>query len=299
MIRNYTSQFEIASSDPNFPARLTIFDKAGESCYISRHKHRDIEINYLIRGCLKSIVNGKETIINQGEYCLINSNDIHSTDYVQPNEQIKFLVVSISYSFIKNYMPDFDNYRFEITDAEIQHNIGRIVRHIAELMEKNEKLAELYILSSLVKILEILFTSCMVERSKVEIEYNKIPMYDYRRMAMLYVNDHFSEQITLKNISEYVGLSETYFAKFFKIKTHKTFMQYLNEVRLVHTIMDMENSDINETVAATKNGFPNVKTFIRTFKSVYKCTPTEYRKQYKCWLTVYVFDKFHDYNYYL
>lgn len=296
MIKNYSRRYEVASSDSNFPARIIFFDKAAELCRINRHKHRDVEINYMIRGNLKIKVKEVDYTINPNDFCIINSNDLHSTDCINPKQQVQYLVIMLSNSFLRKYMLDFDDYKFIIDNPEIKEAIRCELYNITRIINEDEKFAELHILQSLVNIIDILFMNCSVPRNATEIRVNEISVYDYISMTELYINEHYKDTITLNEIADYIGLSKNYFAKYFKLKKQKTFMQYLNEVRLANTIIDMENSDVNETVAALRNGFPSIKSFINTFKRVYHCTPTEYKMINKCMPDPYSFVKRSDNN---
>lgn len=278
MINNYSHSYELASSDFNFPARIMLYDKAGKSCRIDKHKHRDVELDFIIRGNLKVNIAGDEKILRSNEFCLINSSDFHSTLWTDaPDIHIKYQVILLSYSFLKSYMPDFDDYRFELSSAEAYHEIATELRTINELIMSNGKFAELHILSSLIHIIDVLFSQCAVRRSARELQ-TEIPVYDYLSNAEMYIHEHYRESLTLEDIAGYIGLSKNYFAKYFKQKQGKTVMQYLGEVRLKNTIIDITNSDISETAAAMRNGFSSVKSFINTFKSVYHCTPSEYKR---------------------
>ena len=103
---------------------------------------------------------------------------------------------------------------------------------------------------------------------------------EYAKKAIDYIKLNFRERITLGEIASHVGLTPTYFSRYFKQNTRKTFKQYLNLVRLEHALRDIQTSGISETRAAVENGFPSVKAFIAAFKSVYNCTLSEYIRQY-------------------
>lgn len=291
MIKNYNNRYEMATSDTNFPARIIYFDKPGSLCYINNHKHKDIEIDYIINGSLQFNINGNKRLLKSSEFEIINSNEIHSTDYIHANEQVGYLVIFLSYGFMKNYMPDFDKYKFEIPTPAIRKKFESYLRKIFSIIKGKDEFAELRVLSILVEIIETLFIFCKKDKDEKEIQLGEIPANDYSNMAIAYIKEHFREQITLEDVANYVGFSKTYFSKYFKQKNHKTFLAYLNEIRLANAILDIENNDFTETVAATKNGFPNVRAFIKTFKDIYKYTPTEYMRINKKWPNVYVFDK--------
>ncbi|WP_239643702.1 helix-turn-helix domain-containing protein [Oenococcus oeni] len=56
-------------------------------------------------------------------------------------------------------------------------------------------------------------------------------------------------------------------------------IEYLNLVRLHEAYQLLTNTKKSILVISTQVGFPNEKAFTRTFKRIYKVTPTDYRKR--------------------
>jgi AraC-like DNA-binding protein len=110
----------------------------------------------------------------------------------------------------------------------------------------------------------------------------EIPSYNSRRIEsiMAYINHNFSENITLGDAAKIAGMAEVSLSRFFKLRTGKTFIETLNEIRLGHAtrmLIDTTNS-INEI--AYKCGFNNMSNFNRIFKMKKGSTPKEFRQNY-------------------
>ena len=106
--------------------------------------------------------------------------------------------------------------------------------------------------------------------------------YNSRRIEniMKYLNNNFNENITLADAAKIAGMAEVSLSRFFKLRTGKTFIDTLNEVRLGHAtrmLIDTTNS-INEV--AYKCGFNNMSNFNRIFKKKKDSTPKEFRQAY-------------------
>lgn len=297
MSQNYMYRYELSSDENNFPAKISLFDKPGKECYIDKHWHKILEIDYVIRGDLKVYLHDKNYMISNNEYVVINANDVHQTDGKYEDVHVKFMVIRYSYVFIKHYFPDFEKYRFEIKKEEYKEIIREQLERIVSYLDTEDELAEMHILSSLLYILDILFTHCKVLRSENEL-LSKDMSYDYAKRAVEYINEHYSEPITLRSVAEVVGLSPTYFAKYFKVKTSKTFLTYLNDIRMVNALADMENYGVTETEAALNNGFANVKSFIQTFKRNYYCTLSQYIRENHSLPVIYGYNKMVEKNRY-
>ncbi len=280
MAKNYRYKYEIVSADDNLPGKVILFDKPGSECYTNKHWHKNIEIDYVLDGKLWIMANNEEKDIAGGEYFVINNDDIHQTCGKTPDENVKYLVVLYSYNFIKAYFDDFESYSFDVDkNKEAKAEIKRQLDLIVECVEEQGDFTELKITSAMTQILIELCTKCLVERTKTHTEMENEEL-EYAKKAIDYIKLNFKERITLGEIASHVGLTPTYFSRYFKQNTRKTFKQYLNLVRLEHALRDIQNSGISETRAAVENGFPSVKAFIAAFKSVYNCTLSEYVRQY-------------------
>lgn len=280
MAKNYRYKYEIVSADDNLPGKVILFDKPGSECYTNKHWHKNIEIDYVLDGKLWIMANNEEMDIADGEYFVINNDDIHQTCGKTPDENVKYLVVLYSYNFIKAYFDDFESYSFDVNkNKEAKAEIKRQLDLIVECVEQQGDFTELKITSAMTQILIELCTKCLVERTKTHTEMENEEL-EYAKKAIDYIKLNFKERITLGEIASHVGLTPTYFSRYFKQNTRKTFKQYLNLVRLEHALRDIQNSGISETRAAVENGFPSVKAFIAAFKSVYNCTLSEYVRQY-------------------
>ncbi|MDQ6762543.1 MAG: AraC family transcriptional regulator, partial [Bacteroidota bacterium] len=134
----------------------------------------------------------------------------------------------------------------------------------------------------LLSILHDLSTSRNI-RTLSDTSFNKeTPYYNSRRIEkiMAYVNNNFNQNITLNDAAKIAGMTEVSLSRFFKLRTGKTFIDTLNEVRLGHAsrmLIDTTDS-INEV--AYKCGFNNMSNFNRIFKKKKDSTPKEFRHSY-------------------
>ena len=95
--------------------------------------------------------------------------------------------------------------------------------------------------------------------------------------AKLYIEEHFGENISLKDIASLVSLSPIYFSAFFKQHTNENFSDYLKNVRLHKAIELLENTDIPVSSVCTMVGYKNITHFYNLIKAQTGMTPNEYR----------------------
>ena len=280
MANGYRCKYEIVTADNNLPGKVVLYEKPGSECFTNKHWHKNLEIDYIIKGNMWTMQNNVDKDITDGEYVVVNSEDIHQTCGKTPEENVKYLVVLFSYNYIKTYFKDFENYTLDVEKNEqAKQRIAQLLKAIVYELENKGDFTDLKISCAMSQILMILFTKCRVKKDNVS---NGEPTDDleYAKKAISFIKENYKERISLDDISSYVGLTPTYFSRYFRQSTRKTFKNYLNLVRLENTLLAMQNNNESETHAAKTNGFPSVKSFIAVFKSVYGCAPSEYIKIY-------------------
>ena len=115
-----------------------------------------------------------------------------------------------------------------------------------------------------------LINKCDFYRNRIKIEE-----------AVQYINKNYKNNINMTFISNYVSMNYTIFSLDFKEYTGKNFVNYLKEIRLKEAkrLLDETDMKINEISEAV--GYDDDKHFMKTFKSLYSVTPSEYRKNVK------------------
>lgn len=96
-----------------------------------------------------------------------------------------------------------------------------------------------------------------------------------------YIHANYSRQIGLKDLSDKLYLSNGYLSRFFKKNFGMTFAEYLTQIRLKHAVDDLLSTDLPVTRIAYNNGFTNVTSFNKSFKTAYGDTPVSYRKKHR------------------
>ena len=66
--------------------------------------------------------------------------------------------------------------------------------------------------------------------------------------------------------------------KIFKQYTGKTFISYINEIRIEKSKYLILNTDLSITEIATKVGFNNTRYYIKKFQHLQGITPHKFRK---------------------
>ena len=95
-----------------------------------------------------------------------------------------------------------------------------------------------------------------------------------------YISNHCTEDLNLDDIAQLAGFSKYHFTRLFKQYTNTTFYKYVNQKRIEHAEQLLIDPNLSITEVALSSGFSNQSAFIRMFKLIKSCTPTEYRNMY-------------------
>jgi AraC-like DNA-binding protein len=103
---------------------------------------------------------------------------------------------------------------------------------------------------------------------------------DGRRMdlVMQFLLENRHRPISLIEAAEKANLSKEAFCRFFKLRTRKTFTQYLLQLRINDATKLLQDTDLGIAEIAYKVGFENLSYFNRSFKSIVGSTPLNCRK---------------------
>ncbi len=102
--------------------------------------------------------------------------------------------------------------------------------------------------------------------------------YSRLKNALYYVRKFYDHDISIREVSEQCGFSESHFMKLFKEFTGTSFNHYLVNYRLELAAKQLSSTDYKVIDIAENCGFHNHSYFTRAFQKKYKKTPLMYRK---------------------
>lgn len=95
-----------------------------------------------------------------------------------------------------------------------------------------------------------------------------------------FVQENYHRKITLAEVSSLVNMSHVSFNRFMKKRTGKTFVEYVNDVRIGYAAIRLLEKDNSISEIAFNCGFNNIANFNRVFKNLKKCTPSQYKSEF-------------------
>lgn len=255
-----------------------------DSCnYICPHWHEAMEILYFYKGSAVVQINCEYIDVESGQIVLLNALDVHSI-----KGQSEYLVLQFNSTLTNDIYIDFKK-AFPVSDKDkvltqtssFNKHTSSIAFHMQEIVEiEREKLPgyEISIKGSIYKIIAAIFAYSQ-ERNYDLSEYNNQKQRLEKLDVLLkYVDDCYTENITIEAAAKLLNYTPNYFCRFFKKVMGKTFLEYLNMYRCCKAEELLLTTDNSITDIALSSGFSSISYFNRTYKKYKSISPSFERK---------------------
>jgi len=247
------------------------------------HYHPEYEINYVENAKGKRIV-GESVSEYDGVDLVLTGPDIyHSWSSETGGAE---LVVTIQ--FQKDLLPNsFQNKNLigPIKEMLERSNRGIVFSKeiISILAPRIKSLINQNGFTSFLDFLSILNDMAVSENQKTLCSQSFSPeldMFKSRRIrtACDHINKNYQNKIMIVDLAKLIGMTNSSFCHFFKKRTGKSFVDYLNEVRIGHASIQLIETTKTISEVCYNCGFNNVSNFNRIFREKKNLTPSEFRK---------------------
>lgn len=247
------------------------------------HWHDELEIIYIKQGALQITINGQDYQGTAGSIFLVNPRELHlmgSSDLSVAYYTLLFPLEFISFqsrdeletTLLQPLRSGQLIFEHEISDTTLKNKLCSILDEITAINRETSSMKQLK-----TRILLLQFLQQIVEYPSLIVPASGSKT-DMQKELLVYIQQHYTDKITLQDLAEQFHLSEKYISRYFKEHFYLTFSDYVNHLRLTHAKKLLETTELSVTEIALCSGFPNVSYFIRTFKTCYEKPPLKYRK---------------------
>ncbi len=235
------------------------------------HIHQFSEVLYCIDGSLVSTVDGRDEIMRAGDVSLITPLKVHST---HTDEHCTVFICVCSNDFLLDFIPQKELYAgyegsvFTPSPALGAYLADKFIDaasnfcHIPETRSYRATKACLHAICD-----EFTATHPQIDK----------PVYsEPLSLVILYMNEHFSEDITLGSVAKALGYSSGYISHCLEALPQMTFSSLLNSLRIEHAknlLLTQKHTNID---IAFECGFGCERSFYRAFTAIVGMTPKEY-----------------------
>lgn len=264
-----------------------VFDRVKDNFDFPIHYHPEFEINFIKNGKgVKRIIGDHIEEIDDVELVLVGPNLYHGWELHNcKNKNIHEITIQFHNDLFEDSLlsrrimnPIRDMFNRSI------HGILFSKKTANDLTDRICQLSKLDGMDYFLEIISILQDMANSRNQKLlsvyTVDYDKFDDDDKMKLVYELVQKRFSEKISLEEVSEATLMSPVSFNRFIKKRTGKTFVNYLNDIRIGYAARWLVEKDLSISEIAFKCGFNNIANFNRVFKSIKKITPSQYREEF-------------------
>lgn len=232
--------------------------------------------------------NNQTFTLREGDIILICPGCVHTLFAPPTGHRIIFQPDATALRFIKDIETLLNAIAplIVITPESFPSTHGKIRELLIEI--KNEYLSssssfsEAIIYSKLLEIIALIGRN-YTRKSETRAVHVMIKQEEYMKKFIEicnYIDEHCSEDLNLDDIANMSGFSKFYFSRMFRQFTNVSFYKYVNMKRIAKASELLTEPQNSITDVAINCGFSSLSSFIRMFKIIKGCTPTEFRNMY-------------------
>ena len=276
--------------DNNFHFSLySINNTDNRKILVHRHWHEEIEIVYVQDGKMSVEVSGEKLILKTGEILFIPPEHIHEFKKIN-TYSCKFysIVFSLSLLVSSHSTIIYNKYLRTIKKAPNfylfqQHHLNneqvvKITEDIINLYRTQPYGYELLVNSYLFSFIFLVLQQGIVTPDAIN---SLSPSTNMKiKKIIKYLEDNYSNKITLDDMATLVCTSREYFSRFFKKYFQMNFSEYLTTYRVSKATYLLITTNWKILDIAIDSGFNDASYFTSIFTKYMKMTPTQYRKKH-------------------
>ncbi len=261
--------------------------------YPHLHRHKEIQITWVINGDGNLIIGNTMHYFQSGDLFVIGANQPHlfksESTFFEPSNRKKIHSLNIFFnpvgfiSYLLSFPEMISIKKFVESSSFGMQASGKNAVRLAEHFLKISNASTGFRLAYFVELLQVMADFKSWRYMSAQSFASNITDSEGLRMNEIYryTMDHFTENITLEQIASIACLTPQSFCRYFKKHTAKTYVHFLNEVRINEAckkFMDMNFDSIGNV--AYQCGFNSVVSFNRVFKNIVSKTPKEFIRTY-------------------
>lgn len=235
--------------------------------HVEEHWHEFYEIELILSGSGIYTIDGIDYKITENRLFLMSPSSFHAIDFTSDTNIINFMFVSDvgNCDFLCRLFSEAPHIAMTLSATDTA-----LFRTLALDMIKNNYVP--YLISAL----NFLLGKCLLCYSPEPLTLKNAQM----KYALLYIQNHFREDISLDDVARVAHYSQNYFGNKFKEYMGVSLKTYITNLRfsLAEKLLTRTTLPVSEICFSC--GFPDYSNFMYYFKKKYGITPRQYRAKH-------------------
>ena len=252
--------------------------------HIPVHWHDEVEIIYIKKGNIKIYIGEEVFPAVAGDLFFVNSGELHfmesddmSVEYYTLLFPLTFLSFQIDDALEQEVFLPLRQKKLllpvQLKEFEAEKQMTNLVREIIDVNDEKDSGYQLRTRILLLGLLEGILKEDGFRQG------NFTSTSGMQRELLDYIQEHYTEKISLHMLAQEFHLSEKYISWYFKDRFAISFTEYVSHLRMTKAKDLLLTTEQSVTEVALSSGYPSVNLFIRSFKEMHGVTPLQYRKQ--------------------
>ncbi|WP_226912982.1 AraC family transcriptional regulator [Flavicella marina] len=256
----------------------------------SWHYHSQFELLYVTKSSGIRFVGDSVASFHPGDLVLVGAyvphlwrNDASFYDHKnEGNKQVETTVLKFKKEFISVETferPEFIEIRELLDESKFGVSFGSEITE--ELHDTLAKIVKMPLANQSIHLMEILLklarTNDKVRLSNTDMRQVVPHKTDKLDTVLKYISDNYTQNISLEDVSNLACMTPNSFCRFFKKMTNKSFVQFLNEVRIKKALRYLVHKEKSVSEICYLVGYNSINNFNKQFKLAMGSTPNEYR----------------------
>ena len=250
----------------------TFFYQEKEQGFLfSGESHPMPELTYVDQGSLHSVVDGKETLLKQGDLVLYGPNQWHM-QYADIGVAPRFVTISFDMSGVD--LSPLLNRRIPVPQKALT-----LLHNMLQEQELSDEFSNDIILTNLSQLLICLLREVSNPRDqKLQTSNSAHSENEIIRQAQQYISTHIRDKLSVPLVARQVDVSPSYLTALFHKNLQISPGEYIRRTKLQESKQMIRENNLNFTEIASALQYSTVHHFSRQFKEKFGITPTEYAK---------------------
>lgn len=262
------------------------------------HRHTYIQINYVYDGNGYHVVNDKKTEIRKGDifiippfvpHVIISSPDSRleifefefCADFILPNFDSNEKTESyLDFAYLEPFMVAEEKMKLCFNlGGKIQSEVESI---LWEVYREYESKIPGYILIAKALLLKLLVITGRAFSNEIKGTETEKVLNKHKATvlsSLKYIEENYKNALTLDKIATSVGYSKSHFCYLFKAVIGRTYIEYLNEVRVSEAKRLLIETSRSIMDISLEVGFNSITNFNKTFKQITGVSPGKFRNK--------------------
>lgn len=247
------------------------------------HWHPEYEMIRILEGDFQLTLDSETFLITAGDIVLLQDGVLHGG--IPQNCIYECLVFDMNFLLKENricrkWIQQILNHEINLNQKLPLESEGlrKIADGLFSAMSEKKTGYEFMTQGYLYQLMGVILEEHLYEENAVSARTGAQHVMQFKKV-LGFIEEHYSEHITLCELAGIAGMNEKYFCRYFREMSYRTPVDYLNYFR-IETACEQLVTTRNTIIETAFNcGFNDVSYFIKTFRKYKGITPKQYLKR--------------------